>query len=72
MTARTRRYFKIYSNPGMGGVDGEDAPIAGATNVSAQELCRGKRLAHADEYRDRLVHTFLDNVLSDRSATGTC
>jgi triacylglycerol lipase len=66
------RLFKIYSNPGMGGVDGEDAAIRGATNVSAQQLCPGKRLAHADEYRNRLVHTFLDNVLSGRPATGTC
>ena len=32
----------------------------------------GKRLARADEFRHRTVHSFLDNVLSGRPATATC
>jgi triacylglycerol esterase/lipase EstA (alpha/beta hydrolase family) len=66
------RYFKIYSNPASGGVEGEDAPIRdGATNVSAQQLCR-QSLAHADEYRSIIVESFLDNVFSGRPPTATC
>jgi triacylglycerol lipase len=66
------RYFKIYSNPASGGVDGEDAPIRdGATNVNAQQLCR-RSLQHADEYRSIIVQSFLDNVFSGREPTATC
>jgi pimeloyl-ACP methyl ester carboxylesterase len=67
------RVFKIYSTPAGGGVEGEDAPIQdGAVNRSAQELCNGVRLTHADEYRSVIVHSFLDNVFAGREPVATC
>lgn len=65
--------FKIYSKPASGGVDGEEVPIQdGAVNRSAQELCGGVRLTHADEYRSPIVHSFLDNVFAGRQPVATC
>jgi hypothetical protein len=64
-------YYKIYSNPSAGGVEGEDAPIRGAINVGAQQQCH-RSLLHADEYRSIIVESFLDNVFSGRGATATC
>jgi hypothetical protein len=67
-----RRHFKVHSNQGSAGVEGEDAPIGdGATSVSAQQLCR-RALAHADEYRSIIVESFLDSVFSGRPPTATC
>jgi triacylglycerol lipase len=65
-------YFKIYSTPSGGGVEGEDAPIPGATNVSAQQLCPGNYLRHADQFRSVTVQSFLHDVFTGRVPTAVC
>lgn len=72
-TPGTVNYFHLYSQEELGGIDGEDVPLAdGATNVAAQDRCPGREVEHRWEYDSGIMRDLIRDAALREPLTTTC
>jgi triacylglycerol esterase/lipase EstA (alpha/beta hydrolase family) len=72
-TPGTVDYYHLYSPEELGGLDGEDVPLAdGATNVAAQDRCPGREVEHRWEYDTAIMRDLLRDAVLREPLTTTC
>lgn len=65
-------YVHLYSHHEDGGIDGEDIPLDGATNVAAQDECPGLRVVHRKEYDTGVLRQLIADAALRQELTATC
>jgi triacylglycerol lipase len=72
-TPGTVKYYHLYSLEELGGLDGEDVPLAdGATNVAAQDRCPGREVEHRWEYDTAIMRDLIRDAVLQEPLTTTC